>query len=84
MSFTDKHCFSYQQTFTSLSLQMKAITDAVVKPRSGKRRQGHPLITWRATCKKDLQTIGVDWDDAARVSSDRELGKMLVVRRDTD
>ena len=38
------------------------------KPRSGKRKQqGRPLITWKATCKNDLQTIGVDWDDAARV-----------------
>ena len=58
------------------------------KPRSGKRRQGRPLITWRATCKKDLQTIGVDCDDAARVASDRELWKILValcdVRQDTD
>ena len=58
------------------------------KPRGGKRRQGRPLITWRATCKKDLQIIGVDWDDAARVASDREIWKMLVaqcdVRRDTD
>jgi len=48
------------------------------EPVSGKRSQGRPQKTWRATFKEDLQTMGVTWRGAKRLASDRSRWKKLV------
>ena len=49
-------------------------------PEDGRRKRGMPKKTWRSTFKEDLEEMGVSWNGARRIASDRERWRLLVAR----
>jgi len=41
------------------------------RPEGGRRRVGGPKRTWQDTLKEDLDTLGVDWNDARDTANER-------------
>ena len=48
------------------------------RPEGGRRRAGKPKRTWQDTMKEDLDTLGVDWNDARDTANDRARWRQLV------
>jgi len=49
-------------------------------PEDGRRRVGRPRRTWQDTLKEDLDTLGVDWNDARDTANDRARWRQLVAQ----
>jgi len=50
------------------------------RPEGGRRRVGRPKRTWQDTLKEDLDTLGVDWNDARDTAIDRARWRQLVAQ----
>jgi len=50
------------------------------RPEGGRRKVGRPKRTWQDTLKEDLDTLGVDWNDARDTANDRARWRQLVAQ----
>jgi len=49
------------------------------RPEGDRRRVGRPKRTWQDTLKEDLDTLGVDWNDARDAANNRARWRQLNV-----
>lgn len=65
-----------------LRMDKKRIPYTAIKwiPKKGKRKQGRPRKTWRATFKEDLENMNVTWDSVEINAADRIRWRELVAR----
>ena len=45
-----------------------------------KHRRGRKIITWIDVAKKDIETIGISWEEAKMIALDRKMWQDLVKR----
>jgi len=50
------------------------------RPGGGRKRVGKPKRTWQDTLKKDLDTLGVYWNDARDTANERARWRQLVAQ----
>ena len=47
---------------------------------AGKRKRGRPRMNWTTTVKKDLEGIGMTWEETERAAADRVVRRSCVAR----
>ena len=60
--------------------QRRISKQALTWSPTGKRKRGRPRMSWTATIKKDLEGIGMTWEEAERTAGDRLVWRSCVAR----
>jgi len=53
---------------------------ALNRSPAGKRKRGRPRMNWTSTIKKDLESIGMTWEETERAAEDRAVWRSCVAR----